>query len=238
MQTNFIALVIAILLFPLTAFSQKVSVEVCITDSYQQPLDSVELTVHNKRGYKLRRQPKMQRYAPGCYTFKLPVRKKLTLVFNREDYYEHVEQVSFSDSSSHLVLQMEMEEALCFLPFDYVHFESCEPQKGSNKKELLASLDTRGKETLDKMYSFLKDNPHNGLILVGGTDSIGTEKENLKLSKRRARACKLYLLKQGVPRRRLRVKAFGEKKPTVPNTTEENLRLNRNVRFHPFNLSR
>ncbi len=80
------------------------------------------------------------------------------------------------------------------------------------------------KVVLDKVVGLLKNYPTiNVLLEVNGyTDSKGSAEYNLKLGKRRAEACKRYLIDQGVSESRLVLSSYGEQSPVAPNSTDNN----------------
>jgi len=83
---------------------------------------------------------------------------------------------------------------------------------------------------IKKLAQTLKANPKLKIEIDGYTDNIGSEKYNLKLSKRRAQAIKGILVKvYKINPNRIVVKGYGEKYPLVPNTTSTNRALNRRV---------
>jgi len=80
---------------------------------------------------------------------------------------------------------------------------------------------------LDKLVSFLTDNPALRIEIEGHTDNQGTDAYNLDLSMKRARSVYNYLLDHGISENRLSFKGYGESKPVSPNDTEEGRALNR-----------
>jgi OOP family OmpA-OmpF porin len=68
------------------------------------------------------------------------------------------------------------------------------------------------------------------LLINGHTDSDGSNKHNLKLSKRRAGAVKVYLKKHFNLRvLKIQTKVYGESKPIAPNKGKANKQKNRRV---------
>ena len=68
--------------------------------------------------------------------------------------------------------------------------------------------------------------------IIGHTDSMGTERYNLNLSKLRAQSVKDFLvLSHSIATDRLKVKGFGESKPLVPNSSKARMAKNRRVEF-------
>ncbi|HEX7628344.1 MAG TPA: OmpA family protein, partial [Candidatus Methanoperedens sp.] len=80
---------------------------------------------------------------------------------------------------------------------------------------------------LDKLVSFLTNNPALRIEIEGHTDNQGTDAYNLELSMKRAQAVYSYLLDHGISASRLTYKGYGESKPVSPNDTEEGRALNR-----------
>ena len=69
-------------------------------------------------------------------------------------------------------------------------------------------------------------------VIAGHTDSKGSEKYNLMLSRQRAEAVKNYLSDNyAIAKERLIVKAFGELAPIESNETDEGRAKNRRVEF-------
>lgn len=66
-------------------------------------------------------------------------------------------------------------------------------------------------------------------IVVGHTDSVGTDTYNQKLGLRRAEAVKAYLVKQGIETNRVYTESKGESKPVADNKTREGRAQNRRV---------
>jgi outer membrane protein OmpA-like peptidoglycan-associated protein len=70
------------------------------------------------------------------------------------------------------------------------------------------------------------------IICEGHTDSTGTVKYNLKLSRQRAETVKRYLVKHGIPDQRVRIEGLGKSKPIATNATPEGRAENRRVEIH------
>jgi outer membrane protein OmpA-like peptidoglycan-associated protein len=88
------------------------------------------------------------------------------------------------------------------------------------------------KPLLDRVAKVIRELPRHRKIRVEGyTDSHGNDEYNRDLSYRRARAVVEYLASQGVSRRRLEYKGYGEQNPVAPNDTAEGRALNRRVEF-------
>lgn len=84
-------------------------------------------------------------------------------------------------------------------------------------------------ENLRNLADNLGKYPDTDLLIVGHTDSTGTESYNLALSKRRAMAVSDYLSAQGVARTRLRMDGRGELEPVASNDSDDGRQQNRRV---------
>jgi outer membrane protein OmpA-like peptidoglycan-associated protein len=67
------------------------------------------------------------------------------------------------------------------------------------------------------------------LVIVGHTDSVGSEAYNLGLSERRAQATANYLVGAGVNAARIATKGMGEAQPVADNDSTEGRAKNRRV---------
>ena len=84
---------------------------------------------------------------------------------------------------------------------------------------------------LNNVASIMKENPTYKLDINGHTDSSGDDAKNMTLSKKRAEAVKMYLVKKGISNDRLKSFGFGETKPKADNTTSVGRAENRRVEF-------
>ncbi|MFC3265137.1 OmpA family protein, partial [Camelimonas abortus] len=72
-----------------------------------------------------------------------------------------------------------------------------------------ATLTAIARETLDSQAAWLKRYPHWRAKIQGFADDPGSDRDNLELGMRRARAVMDYLVARGVAAGRLRVKSYG-----------------------------
>jgi len=86
---------------------------------------------------------------------------------------------------------------------------------------------------LDDIVVVLKKNPALIIEIQGHTDNIGTSEYNRRLSERRAKAVKDYLVKKGIERKRLFAVGFGAIRPVATNRTDAGRSLNRRVELVP-----
>ncbi len=76
-----------------------------------------------------------------------------------------------------------------------------------------ADLRTESEVELDKVVGFMKDNPHLKIELGSHTDSRGSDAYNLRLSQKRAESATQYLIDQGIDKKRIIPKGYGESRP-------------------------
>ncbi len=84
---------------------------------------------------------------------------------------------------------------------------------------------------LEEVASSMKKYQGIEILVRGHTDDIGSEDYNMELSERRAFSVKKYLVQSGIDKGRIEIEGLGENSPLVPNTNEENRKLNRRTEF-------
>lgn len=84
---------------------------------------------------------------------------------------------------------------------------------------------------LNRLVENVKLAQQYGLKLeIGGhTDNVGSDKDNLTLSRNRAQAVRNYLIAKGCPADIIRAEGYGEGKPIATNDTDEGRAMNRRV---------
>ena len=94
-----------------------------------------------------------------------------------------------------------------------------------NSTEILPA----GKENLQQLAKSLENYPNSDILIVGHTDSVGTDAYNQDLSQRRSQAASAYLQSLGVPASRLQTQGRGESEPIESNDTDAGRARNRRV---------
>jgi outer membrane protein OmpA-like peptidoglycan-associated protein len=79
------------------------------------------------------------------------------------------------------------------------------------------------KHNFDFIVKLLKSHPKNKVIIEAHTDNIGNDAYNIFLSQSRAERIKLYLVENGIDKKKIKAIGFGEKFPAEPNTFEGGL---------------
>ncbi|MFH4963711.1 OmpA family protein [Gaetbulibacter sp. M235] len=91
------------------------------------------------------------------------------------------------------------------------------------------NINSASQTTLNKLIGVFKEYPDTNILVVGHTDSQGSEEYNMTLSKNRAYAVTNYLSQNGISRGRLTTNWFGETQPMHDNSTAEGRAKNRRV---------
>ena len=89
------------------------------------------------------------------------------------------------------------------------------------KPEGRARLDSFAKQLIGVKYELV--------IVIGHTDSIGTDRYNMRLGTRRAEAVKAYLISKGIAANQIQTISKGKREPIADNKTVQGRALNRRV---------
>jgi outer membrane protein OmpA-like peptidoglycan-associated protein len=90
-------------------------------------------------------------------------------------------------------------------------------------------INTASQTTLNKLSGIFMEFPDTNILVVGHTDSSGSENYNMTLSKNRAYAVTNYLINKGLSSGRFTTNWFGETQPMHDNSTSEGRAKNRRV---------
>ena len=91
------------------------------------------------------------------------------------------------------------------------------------------NINMASQTTLNKLSSVFLEYPNTDILVVGHTDSAGSEAYNMTLSKNRAYAVTNYLINKGLSTGRFTTNWFGETQPMYDNSTAEGRAKNRRV---------
>ena len=94
-----------------------------------------------------------------------------------------------------------------------------------------STLKPEGKAEVDKLVAEMVKFPGDTVVVVGHTDSVGTDAYNMALGQRRADAVVAYMKAAGIDAARVGSKTMGESAPAVANDTAANRALNRRAVF-------
>jgi outer membrane protein OmpA-like peptidoglycan-associated protein len=92
-----------------------------------------------------------------------------------------------------------------------------------------ATLKPEAKKQLEGALQALREQPGVQVLVVGHTDSVGSDAYNMKLSQRRAESVATYLAQNGVARQNIRTEWHGKRQPVASNETAEGRAQNRRV---------
>lgn len=90
------------------------------------------------------------------------------------------------------------------------------------------------RSNLTDLANSLREYPDTEVLIVGHTDSQGSDSYNQGLSERRSVAAKNFLVTQGVPADRIRTEGLGESEPVASNDTDAGRSQNRRVEVAIF----
>ena len=82
----------------------------------------------------------------------------------------------------------------------------------------------------DFLLETMKKNSNLQIVIEGHADTIGSEEYNVVLGNRRAEAVSRYLRNRGVPPANIRTLSFGESRPVVLSSGQEDLARDRSRR--------
>ena len=89
-------------------------------------------------------------------------------------------------------------------------------------------------DNLSNLAQSIADYEGTRILVVGHTDSTGSDSYNESLSERRANAARTYLLRQGVASDRIEAVGRGEAEPVATNDSSEGRQENRRVEVAIF----
>ncbi len=91
-------------------------------------------------------------------------------------------------------------------------------------------INSREKRQLSLLAEYFKEKRKGSRVVVHGhTDSKGDRKSNKKIAAKRAEVVRQYLISKGIPADRIRIKAWGERKPVSSNRSSRGQANNRRV---------
>lgn len=91
------------------------------------------------------------------------------------------------------------------------------------------ALDEKSEVELNVFLNVLKSNPKVKFQISGHTDNVGSDADNLTLSRNRAKAVYDWFVTKGILKTRLSYKGYGASKPVATNDTDKGKALNRRI---------
>jgi OOP family OmpA-OmpF porin len=89
---------------------------------------------------------------------------------------------------------------------------------------------------LSRLYSMLNENPGIKIRLEGHTDNYGKSRKSMELAKNRIKEVKNWLVKKGIERKRIKLKAFGGEKHLTSAGLTDLRKVNRRVEVRVLSL--
>ncbi len=171
----------------------------------------------------------------GSFTFQIDANSDYELVGKKASYISNIEKVSTKGLTRSQTLYVELE----------IGVAEVEKGKALVLQNIYYDLDKanireEASSDLEKLTTFLQDNPTFTIEIASHTDSRGSDEYNLKLSTDRAQAVANYITKKGIDKNRFTVKGYGETK-LINNCangitcTEAEHQLNRRTEFTLIN---
>jgi outer membrane protein OmpA-like peptidoglycan-associated protein len=96
-----------------------------------------------------------------------------------------------------------------------------------------SSLNSAAQQTLSPIATWLKGESARKVSVVGYADSTGSDSYNVKLSERRAKAVKDFLVESGASADKITTRGMGEANPIAKNDNEAGREKNRRVEIIP-----
>jgi outer membrane protein OmpA-like peptidoglycan-associated protein len=160
----------------------------------------------------------------GDYKIVLPIGYVYSFLAEHDGFYSIAENIDVKTLSDYIEINKDLYltpiEKGQTIRLNNLFFEF---NKSALKSESYAEL--------DRLHAILLSNPDMKIEIGGHTDDVGSDDYNMNLSRERANSVITYLVGKGIAQERLTSKGYGESKPEVPNTNDENRTVNRRVEF-------
>lgn len=89
-------------------------------------------------------------------------------------------------------------------------------------------LTAKDRKRLEAVVRYIKSDPEIKRIQINGhTDNVGRKRSNDKLGQRRSQTVRDFLISQGIPPNKFKLKSFGERRPAISNRTDKGRAKNR-----------
>lgn len=171
----------------------------------------------------------------GKYKFRVFSEENYYLIAEKEEYFTtriDFSTVGKSADRSQLKNMMTNVDFEVDLPLDKIIVDK--PIVLNNIYYDLDKADIKPKaaEELDKLVTIMRDNPTINIELSSHTDDRSSHEYNMSLSQRRAQSAVNYIASQGIEKRRMIAKGYGETKLIIEKaTTEQEHQINRRTEF-------
>ncbi|MCP4199465.1 MAG: OmpA family protein [Proteobacteria bacterium] len=209
---------------PLKAIPPKAKLSIVVSDENGNPISDAAVVLDGPTGSKA------QTSGEGKVERELDAGTYL-LAVEKEGYYKRSRSVEMQgDTNTVMEIQLRNKKTKASVIIKQrrivirrkIHFAINSDEIKSNSFGLM-----------DEIADMFLNHPELKLVEIQGhTDNKGRSKYNIRLSERRAKSVRQYLVDSGVPASRLRAKGYGPLKPVAPNFTSQGRARNRRVEFH------
>jgi len=161
----------------------------------------------------------------GYYEFKLPAGKQYAIRAEADGKLAESQSLDLRNVKSDKIIadenfQLQTLEVNATIELNNVFFDFDK-----------ASLKTESFPELDRLVELMNQQSNMKVEISGHTDGQGSERYNLALSEKRAKAVVQYMVGKGINKKRIVTLFFGESKPVATNDTPEGREKNRRVEF-------
>ncbi|UXP33175.1 OmpA family protein [Reichenbachiella agarivorans] len=171
----------------------------------------------------------------GKYKFRVFPEENYYLIAEKDDYFTTRIDFSTIGKSLDKATLTEMVTDVNFeidLPLDQIVIQKPIVLNNIYYDLDKADIKPEAAKELDKLVTIMKDNPEITIELSSHTDIRADDEYNLKLSQRRAESAVNYIISQGIDKKRLIAKGYGETKVIIVNAdTELEHQQNRRTEF-------
>lgn len=184
-----------------TSYYKRFISKVTVLDSVSKPMANAILTVYRKNGKSLT----VNTDAKGAYTWRNEGDSKVDSVvvtaINYQDGRLSIPATENGNCIDTVVYQLPMKKLSDeqFIRLDMVLY---------NFDKYF--LRPEGKVELDKLVAYMNAHPKYRVELSSHTDSRGSDKYNMKLSKNRAKSCVDYIISKGISKKLITAQGYGE----------------------------
>lgn len=154
--------------------------------------------------------------------------KNYALLIDKENYYFHSENfntIEYYDALKPFEITVIMRPMAVTGPEVSIVLKNIFFKSGS------AVLMIESQTEIDKLYNFLLTNDKAKIKIIGHTDNVGSDTDNIKLSEQRAKAVQDALIAKGIASQRLTFEGKGKSMPIADNATEAGRKINRRTEF-------
>ncbi len=180
-------------IYSFAAFECKQTVTGVARDSKtQQPLGGVAVQIINDAGKVIQ---EMTTAADGAYTYEVECNKAYSIKGSKPDYKDDVKQM-VSGSENNLVNKVDL-NLMPLIDYDQIVIN---PIFFDFDK---SNIRTDAKYELENIVSVMREHPEMHIYIESHTDSRGRDRYNMKLSDRRAKSTRDYLLSRNIAPERI-----------------------------------